>query len=160
MYQPAGPAPSHSSVLISPGVPVYCAEVQNAPASPLPRILPLQGCRGWVPALSSPRGRGRLGSSPRRDASGSLALASRPFKPVFMSLSGLHGRPRCQASFTQLPSSQDTMLSSESLHWAQIETLSWQGFRAKSSFDTVRTSLPSWHCMLEGKELTSAESRN
>lgn len=39
-------------------------------------------------------------------------LASKPFKPVFMSLSVLHGRPRCQAPFTQLPSSQDTMLSS------------------------------------------------
>lgn len=37
-----------------------------------------------------------------------LPLASRPF----MSLSVLHGRPRCQASSTQLPSSQDTMHSS------------------------------------------------
>lgn len=41
-----------------------------------------------------------------------LPLASRPFKPAFMSLSVRLGRPRCQASFTQLQSSQDTMLSS------------------------------------------------
>lgn len=86
---------------------------------------------------------GMMGSPPPGDAPASLPLASRPFQPVFMSLSVLCGRPRCQASFTQLPSSRDTMLASESLHWAQIETLSWQGFRAKSSLDTVRNSLPS-----------------
>lgn len=143
-YRPAGPALPHlpSAYLPPTRVPVLCVEVQNAWTPALPRTLsPCRVAGAELPVLSSLQG--RLGSPPPGDVPASLPLASRPFQPLFMSLSVLRGRPRCQASFTQLPSSRDTMLASESLHWEQRETLSWQGFRAKSSFDTVRNSLPS-----------------
>lgn len=131
--------PHSSQLLISHRAPFLSVEAQTLwPPSALPGTLLLQGSRAELP---TPAPWGWLGFPPPGDAS--LPLASRPFKPVFMFLSVLRGRPRCQASFTQLPSSRDTMLSSESLHWAQTETPSWQGFRAKSSFDIVRNSLPS-----------------
>lgn len=132
IFPPPFPPPQYQGTVLRCRMP-------RPPLCPEPSLCRIAGAE--LPALSSLRG--RLGSPPPGDAPASLPLAIRPFQPVFTFLSVLHGRPRCQASFTQLPSSRDTMLASESLHWAQIETLSWQGFRAKSSFDTVRNSLPS-----------------
>lgn len=81
--QPAGGLPHPTCHLCaSPGVSARCAEMQDAPASALPRPLSagLRGpsirlCEGWLGFLAA------------------LPLASRPFKPVFMSLSVLHAGP-------------------------------------------------------------------
>lgn len=89
-----------------PEVPVHCGSAECS-GLPWSRALVLHHCRGRLSSLLKPS-TGMTGLPPPVV----LPLASRPFMPVFMSLSVLHGRPRCQASFAQLPSSQDTMLSS------------------------------------------------
>lgn len=104
--QPGLEPPIHHCRLISPKC-LSTVEVRNPQAAicPGPSFCITAGAEpGFLLRLST----GMTGLSPPAV----LPLASRPFKPAFMSLSVLHGRPRCRASFPQLPSSQDTMLSS------------------------------------------------
>lgn len=104
--QPGQEPPIHHHLLISPKC-LSTVKVQNAQTSicPGPSFCITAGAEpGSLLKLST-----GMAGLPTPVV---LPLASRPFKPAFMSLSVRLGRPRCQASFTQLQSSQDTMLSS------------------------------------------------
>lgn len=127
-HEPAGPGPPTCHLHVSPERPRMVP--RRARSGPCSARAPLHRPAGAVRASLLP-------GCASRCASGKQALEA-----CLYVLISAPCRPRCQASFTQLPSSRDTMLSSESTRWAPTETLSWRGFRAKSSFDTVRNSLP------------------
>lgn len=130
--QPGPEAPIHHHLLIS----LKClstVEVQNTQASicPGPSFCITAGAEPGSPLKLSA---GMTGLPPPV----ALPLASRPFKPAF--------RPYQCATQAQVPGlihSITVFAGHNALFCVQTEALSWQGFRAKSSFDTVRTPLPS-----------------